>query len=33
MFHSPPQELYIYQVCNSMYECDASVIKMYDSDF
>jgi len=33
MFQSPLQEHYSYQVCNSMYECDHSVIKLYDSDF
>jgi len=30
---SPPQESYSYQVCNSMYECDASIVKLCDSDF
>jgi hypothetical protein len=30
---SPPQEPYSYQVCNSMYECDLSVVKLYDSGF
>ena len=33
MLQSPPQEPYSYQVCNSMYECDPSVVKLYDSDF
>jgi len=33
MFQSPLQEHYSYQVCNSMYECDLSVVKLYDSDF
>jgi len=33
MFQSPLQEHYSYQVCNSMYECDRSVVKFYDSDF
>ena len=30
---SLPQEPYSYQVCNSMYECDFSVVKLHDSDF
>ena len=33
MFQSPAQERYSYQVCNSMYECDPSVVMLYDSDF
>ena len=33
MFQSPLQEHYSYQVCNSMYECDPSVVKLYDSNF
>ena len=33
MFQSPAQERYSYQVCNSMYECDPFVVKLYDSDF
>ena len=33
MFQSPPQECYSYQVCISAYECDPSVVNLYDSDF
>jgi len=33
MFQSPLQEHYIYEVCNIVYECDPSVVKLYDSDF
>ena len=33
MFQSLPQERYSYQVCNIVYECDPSVVKLYDSDF
>ena len=33
MFQSSPQERYSYQVCNIVYECDPSDIKLYDSDF
>jgi hypothetical protein len=33
LFQSPPQEPYSYRFCNSMYECDPSLVKLYDSDF
>jgi len=33
LFQSPLQEHYSYQVCNSMYKCDPSVVKLYDRDF
>ena len=33
MFESMPQEHYSYQVCNIVYECDPSDVKLYDSDF